>query len=84
MYLFKAKRIKDMTIDEVLATSDYIKANELGYEKFEDFSNKNYSNVRFDKLDEVREFYDEMIYGDEVAYWRKANQIHNWFVKYLS
>ena len=23
---------------------------------------------------------DEITYGDEIAYWRKANQIHNWFV----
>ena len=24
--------------------------------------------------------YDENIYGKELMYWRKANQIHNWFV----
>ena len=25
--------------------------------------------------------YDEDMYGKELMYWRKANQIHNWFVK---
>ena len=25
--------------------------------------------------------YDEEMYGEELMYWRKANQIHNWFVQ---
>ena len=55
---------------------------------YEAWENK-YSYEEFQRLtDEEREEwrnsepeYDDNMYGKELMYWRKANQIHNWFVQ---
>ena len=57
-------------------------------EAYEAWENK-YSYEEYELLtDEQREEhcnsepeYDEDMYGKQLIYWRKANQIHNWFVK---
>ena len=55
---------------------------------YEEWDNK-YSYEEYERLtDEQKEEYrnsepeyDASMYGNELMYWRKANQIHNWFVK---
>ena len=57
-------------------------------EAYKEWENK-YSYEEFQRLTEEQKEeyrnsepeYDENMYGKELMYWRKANQIHNWFVQ---
>ena len=82
MYLDKTKKIKGMTFPEICATYNWIDAKDNDWECEES------NMIRKDKESEVRALvhkvgsegfqYDNIC--DEIAYWRKANQIHKWFV----
>ena len=74
---------------------DYLdRGNKYANCSFNDWCGKNEDDVRMDKIDDVRAnihthyaaWDTEKKYGydgisDGVAYWRKANAIHNWFVE---
>lgn len=55
------------------------------YEAWEQkYSYEEYERLTEEQQEEYRNSepeYDENMYGKELMYWRKANQIHNWFVK---
>lgn len=50
--------------------------NKYSYEEYERLTDEQREEYRNSKPE-----YDEDMYGKELMYWRKANQIHNWFVK---
>lgn len=85
MMLMKAKRYNDTTANEISAIGDYVgwkqaKANGVEYAKC---TLKEWCGVDYRDLpsrDKIA-FYKQDGNGfKEVAYWRKANQIHAWFV----
>ena len=101
MYMDRVKGIKGMTLDEILATVNYIDYLERP-DKYKDCTFKNWcggdeSKVRKDKIEDVKKniktqysaWDTEHEYGHEgvcegVAYWRKANAIHKFFVDELA
>ena len=101
MYMSRVKGITGMTLDEILATVNYIDYLERP-DKYKDCTFKNWcggdeSKVRKDKIEDVKKniktqysaWDTEHEYGHEgvcegVAYWRKANAIHKFFVDELA
>ena len=101
MYMSRVKVIKGMTLDEILATVNYIDYLERP-DEYKDCTFKNWcggdeSKVRKDKIEDVKKniktqysaWDTEHEYGHEgvcegVAYWRKANAIHKFFVDELA
>ena len=55
------------------------------YEAWEQkYSYEEFQSLTEEQVEEYRNSepeYDAAMYGNELMYWRKANQIHNWFVK---
>lgn len=97
MYMSRVKSIKGMTLDEILATENYIDYLERPDEykdcTFKKWCGGDESKVRKDKIEDVKKniktqysaWDTEHEYGYEgvcegVAYWRKANAIHKFFV----
>lgn len=84
MYLKKGKRIKDMSMDDLRELAYHISEN---YSKREDLENVNLEEVTGIKnanqanILEVGTYFKWIDIFEEVAYWRKANSIHNWFVQ---
>ena len=101
MYMDRVKCIKEMTLDEILITADYIDYLERP-SKYKDCTFKSWcggdeNKVRKDKIEDVKKniktqysaWDTEHEYGHEgvcegVAYWRKANAIHKFFVDELA
>lgn len=95
MYLYKIKKCGDLTPKQIFATYDNMRAKENGY-TLEEWCGGNPNDVREDMEDAIRAMIHKTIPAyvdgswtnyqpreemyDIVAYWRKANQIHNWFV----
>ena len=88
MYIFKIKRFENATYDDVVAVEDYIDMkgyNEKHPEKH--YTMKSWCG-RKKPSDKLIRFYSKMKtekngltnIAEEVAYWRKANAIHKWFV----
>jgi hypothetical protein len=50
--------------------------NKYSYEEFQRLTEEQKEEYRNSEPE-----YDEEMYGKELMYWRKANQIHNWFVQ---
>lgn len=50
--------------------------NKYSYEEFQRLTEEQREEWRNSEPE-----YDENMYGKELMYWRKANQIHNWFVQ---
>jgi hypothetical protein len=74
MYLFSAPKINGMELEEVLLASGRLsnlkeKKNEI-YERVKPYIK------HFEEYDSA---WSSLL--EEVTYWRKANQIHNWFVE---
>lgn len=85
MYLMKAKRYKDTTAHEISVIEDYLswkEAKACGNE-YANCTLEKWCGVRYRDLpsrDKIA-FYKKDGNGfKEVGYWRKANQIHAWFV----
>lgn len=89
MFIFKIKRFENATLDDVGAVESYLELQRHNTEHPE----KKYSMKEWcgheKPSDELIEYYSELVkrdkYGfinikEEVAYWRKANAIHQWFV----
>ena len=97
MYLNKYPRYKDATADDFVMVDNYISWKERGQKyTFDEWCGGDESKVRTDLIDfykqkkYTRHFdwdkddsfaYDTIF--TEIAYWRKANEIHNYFVEYV-
>src|SRR4051812_12753116 len=73
MYLFSAPRINGMNLDQVLMASRQIGKNQK--EQDEIFEKVKPYIKHFNEYDSS---WSSLL--EEVASWRKANQIHHWFV----
>lgn len=98
MYLFKYRKFKDTTPDEINALESY-----FGWKRnprAKGSTLRDWNAISYDRVPKgkKREFYKNLVrveYSDydtakrwpwyhisyQVAYWRKANQVHNWFVE---
>ena len=96
MYLEKVKKYDDATLREILETVSYVgylnneRAKGCSFEEWcggkEEFVRKDLVDkmkkdlsIQYYAWDTDREYPRERITSD-LGYWRKANQIHNWFV----
>lgn len=98
MYLQKAKRVGNVTPNQLVAISEYFGYLERG-DEYSNCSMKKWCGISMDKVDMslVEDYREEYVhryaswdrekkYGwktifETIADWRKANQIHNWFVE---
>lgn len=97
MWLLRAPRFKETTPDEINALEKYFRIEELEREGKADELNqwdrvdeipsldlrefyRPHYKTRYYLWDEEKRFPHKYIL-EEVAYWRKSNQIHNWFVQ---
>lgn len=88
MSIFKIKRFNNATLDDVVTVESYLDLVKYNAEN----PDKQYTMINWcgrdkpsDKLIEFYSRYQYEKYGsvriaEEVAYWRKANAIHRWFV----
>ena len=85
MYLFKTKKVEGLTGDE------YNKVANCVYHNEEDLKNGAKLKDLLPEIKNVDELQESIVERgnhfkwlsifEEVGYWRKANAIHNWFVK---
>jgi hypothetical protein len=85
MYLFKTKKVEGLTGDE------YNKVANCVYNNEEDLKNGAKLKDLIPEIKNVDELQESIVERgnhfkwlsifEEVGYWRKANSIHNWFVK---
>lgn len=98
MYLNKAKRIGEVTVNELLALDSYF-SYVTRPNKYRDCASEKWCGLDMKdvNLDLVEDYITEYThrystwdtekkYGyktifEQIGYWRKANHIHNWFVK---
>ena len=86
MYLSKV-RTHGHTLEEVSLVSDYVDWKNRGTEySFKEWCNKEEPSAELvadleSEVHEVGEYSKWLTAFDEIGYWRKANQIHNWFVE---
>jgi hypothetical protein len=76
MYLFSVPKIEGMDLDDILVASGSL--SNLEEEQKETYERVKPYIKHFEEFDSSWSSLRE-----EVAYWRKANQIHNWFVENL-
>ena len=96
MYLYKVEKLNEsVTLDDITLLNNYFDWKENGQKcTFEKWCGEDVRKIKRKLIslykDEYKERYwawdTERKYGHmsllkQVAYWRKANQIHNWFVK---
>ena len=95
MYLYRMPRYKDTTVKEVLLIENWFDYLDRGKKySFKDWSGYHESELPSKEvIDFYKPFYcvsysawdtkKQFPYSitEEVGYWRKANQIHNWFVE---
>lgn len=92
MFIFRIKRFENATLDDVCAVESYLELKKYNAEH----PDKKYTMKqwcgRTKPSDKLIRFYSKLAnenkYGyvvakDEVAYWRKANAIHKWFVDHV-
>ena len=89
MFIFKIKRFENATLDDVVAVESYFSLKRYNAEHPEKkYSMKEWCG-RAKPSDKLIRFYSQVEKADkygfvnikeEVAYWRKANEIHRWFV----
>lgn len=89
MFLFKVKRIGNATLEQIHIADEYLGWKNRG-EEYKYCSMKRWCGIDSASVDmnvvkayepeyEERDGFESVF--EEVAYWRKANQIHAWFVK---
>lgn len=96
MYLDKVKKLdENVTLDDIILLDDYFYWKENGKKyTFKEWCGKDVKKIKRKLIplykNEYKERYQdwdtERKYGhksiiEQAAYWRKANQIHNWFVE---
>lgn len=81
MYMTRYTKVDGLTFDELKETIRYAdyqnRPKEYSKCSFYKWCRGDLKLVHKDKLKEIKE---NGTYGEEVAYWRKANAIHNWLV----
>lgn len=77
MYLMSVPKIEGMDLDDVLMASGHLST-------LEEEKNEVYEKVKphIKHFEEFGTSWFSLL--EEVAYWRKANQIHNWFVENIN
>ena len=87
MYLNKMPRYKDVTAGQISGIEcyfDWLRAKEEGRE-YANCTLKEWCGISEDELPdkEIIEWFKQLDSGiiNDVGYWRKANQIHEWFVR---
>ena len=88
MFIYKIKRFENATFDDVVAVENYIELQKYNAEHPEKRYNMQQwcgRNKPSNKLIEFYSKYQKEHYAfcrivEKVAYWRKANAIHKWFV----
>ena len=97
MYLSKVKKYGDASLEEIVMTSryiDYINNESAKGCSFNDWCGGKDELVRKDLVDEMQKDFTTQYYAwdteheyghsdivADLGYWRKANQIHRWFVE---
>jgi hypothetical protein len=78
MYLYSIPKIEGMSLMEILSADIHLREHEqkkdATYEKIK-------QHIKHFKDNEINHQWRSL--RTEVAYWRKANQIHNWFVVHV-
>ncbi|WP_416150318.1 hypothetical protein ACM26V_04875 [Salipaludibacillus sp. HK11] len=74
MYLFSLPKIEGMEYDEIQSANARLR-------QLEEAQNETYEKVKphIKHFEEFGMSWDSLM--EEIAYWRKANQIHHWFVE---
>lgn len=83
MYLYKTKKIKDMTSQEYETVDDFVSKQKLTSDTDIDLEkelNIAGANELKQCIDTRGQYISWQSIFEEVGYWRKSNQIHNWFV----
>lgn len=93
MYMNRIKRFKNATLKDVYAVDSLLDLREYKKEHPEyKGSFQDWSGYDEEPSQELVDFYSTKMVTDKygyshcyenVAYWRKANAIHNWFVKHI-
>lgn len=90
MFIFKIKRYKDCKLDDVSAVEALLELRKYRKEHPEYHKSLKQWSGHDTPAKDVIDFYSKQYKADEhgwfhcyeeVAYWRKANEIHNWFVE---
>lgn len=82
MMLFRIKRYKDATLSDVFAVQNWLDLQEYKKEHPEyNGTMKDWCGVKTPAKSLINFYSDKR--AEEVAYWRKANEIHAWFVKHI-
>lgn len=75
MYLYSVPKVEGMDLDEILSANIHLREHEAEqsnvYEKIK-------GHIKHFEEKELDRSWRSLL--TEVAYWRKANQVHNWFV----
>lgn len=89
MFIYKIKRFESATLDDVVAVESYLSLKRYNAEHPEKKYRMKEWSGRAKPSDKLIRFYSKLENPDEhgfvnikeeVAYWRKANAIHQWFV----
>lgn len=78
MYLFSIPKINGMTLDSILLANIHLREHEAKKDEIYEKIKGHIKHFRDCELDRTWRSLQT-----EVAYWRKANQIHNWFVEHV-
>nr|DAZ81368.1 MAG TPA: hypothetical protein [Caudoviricetes sp.] len=96
MYLYKAEKLdENVTLEDILLLNDYFDWKEYGQKyTFEKWCGKDIKKVKRKLIPLYKNEYKEMYWDwdtehkychrsllEQLVSWRKANQIHNWFVE---
>ena len=89
MFIFRIKRFENATLDDVVAVESYLGLQEYNKKHPEKKYTMKQWCGRKKPSDKLIRFYSKLTNSEdgyprireEVAYWRKANAIHRWFVK---
>lgn len=96
MYLDKVKKLdENVTLEDILLLNNYFEWKEKGQEyTFEKWCGQDIKKVKRKLIPLYKDEYKERYWGwdtehkyghesllEQLVYWRKANQIHNWFVE---
>lgn len=95
MYMFRVKRINDASLADISLVNDYFDWKERAEKyTFEEWCGKDVSKVNMQLVNKYLNHYKNRYSHwdtdkkypyksimENICYWRKANQIHNWFVE---
>ena len=88
MYLYKSKKVEGFTADEYNKIADYVSENinspvEIANHDLEKATGVVGANQLKEAIVKCGEHFTWYSIFKDIGYWRKANQIHNWFVEHV-